>query len=108
MIKKMYVLCSDIHCVKYAKALHTAQKMKFSIKDFFSKCDQILWIWSHLLKKSWMENFVFYAASFDLYFTVYYSVFIGGNTDTILFIYGKKLAVKSSHFSIFYEVIRKK
>ena len=28
----------------------TAQKMKFSIKDFFSKCDQIrrkLRIWSH-------------------------------------------------------------
>ena len=27
---------------------------------FFSKCDQILifmWIWSHLLKKSLMENF---------------------------------------------------
>ena len=38
----------------------TAQKMKFSIKDFFSKCDQIrrkLGIWSHLLKKSLMENF---------------------------------------------------
>ena len=36
--------------------------MKFSIKDFFSKCDQNhgnLWIWSHLLKKSLMENFVF-------------------------------------------------
>ena len=34
--------------------------MKFSIKDFFSKCDQIsrkLRIWSHLLKKSFMENF---------------------------------------------------
>ena len=33
---------------------NTAQKMKFSIKDFFSKYDQIrrkLWIWSHLLKK---------------------------------------------------------
>ena len=33
----------------------TAQKMKYSIKDFFSKCDQIrsfLQIWSHLLKKS--------------------------------------------------------
>ena len=30
------------------------QKMKFSIEDFFSKCDQIrsfLRIWSHLLKK---------------------------------------------------------
>ena len=28
--------------------LNTAQKMKFSIKDFFSKCDQIHsfpWIW---------------------------------------------------------------
>ena len=41
---------------------YTAHKMKFSIKDFFSKCDQIhrkLRIWSHLLKKSLMENFVF-------------------------------------------------
>ena len=40
---------------------YTAQKMKFSIKDFFSKCDQIrreLQIWSHLLKKSLMENFI--------------------------------------------------
>ena len=42
----------------------TAQKMKFSIKDFFGKCDQIhkkLRIWSHLLKKSLMENFIFCA-----------------------------------------------
>ena len=40
------------------------KKMKFSIKDFFSKCDQIrskLQIWSHLLKKSLMENFIFCA-----------------------------------------------
>ena len=40
---------------------YTAQKTKFSIKDFFTKCDQIrrkLWIWSHLLKKSLMENFI--------------------------------------------------
>ena len=40
----------------------TAQKMKFPIKDFFSKCDQIhsfLQIWSYLLKKSLMENFIF-------------------------------------------------
>ena len=37
----------------------TAQKMKFSFKDFFSKCDQIgsfLWIWSYLLEKSLMET----------------------------------------------------
>ena len=44
----------DYHCTK----------MKFFIKDFFSKCDQIqsfLWIRSHLLKKSLMKNFVFCA-----------------------------------------------
>ena len=44
--------------------LFTAQNMKFSIKDFFSKCDQIcrkVQIWSHLLKKSLMENFIFFA-----------------------------------------------
>ena len=38
--------------------------MKFSIKDFFSKCDQIcsfLRIWSHLPKKSLMEHFIFCA-----------------------------------------------
>ena len=36
--------------------------MKFSIKDFSSKCDQIrsfLQIWSHLLEKYLMENFIF-------------------------------------------------
>ena len=41
----------------------TAQKMKFFIKNLFSKCDQIrrkLRIWSQLLKKSLMENFIFY------------------------------------------------
>ena len=41
-----------------------AQKMKFFMKDFFSKCDQIhrkLQIWSHLLKKYLMENFIFFA-----------------------------------------------
>ena len=40
--------------------------MKFSIKDFFSKCKQIrrfLRIWSHLLKKSLMENFIFSAVT---------------------------------------------
>ena len=42
----------------------TASKIKFSIIDFFSKCDQIrsfLRIWPHLLKKSLMENFTFCA-----------------------------------------------
>ena len=46
--------------------LITAQKIKLSITDFFSKCDQIrslLQIWSHLLKKSVMENFIFCAVN---------------------------------------------
>ena len=45
-------------------ASNTAQKMKFSIKDFFSTCDQIRRkrrIWSHLLKKSLMKDFIFCA-----------------------------------------------
>ena len=44
------------------KTENTAQKMKFSIKDFFSKYDQIhrkLQIWSHLLKKFLMEKLHF-------------------------------------------------
>ena len=58
--------------------------MKFSIKDFFIKCDQIhrkLRIWSHLLKKSLMENFIFLCsvASFHDwgYENMCTSVFIG-------------------------------
>ena len=38
--------------------------MKFSVKDFFSKFDQIrrkLRIWSHLLKKFLMESLIFCA-----------------------------------------------
>ena len=43
---------------------YTAQKMKFSIKIMFSKCDQIRSfqrIWLHLFKKSLTENFIFCA-----------------------------------------------
>ena len=40
---------------------HAAQKLKFSIKDFFTKYEQIcnfLRIWSYLLKNSLMGNIV--------------------------------------------------
>ena len=55
----------------YDRALNThlvitTQKMKFSIIDFFSKCDQIrnfLRSWSYLPKKSLMENFIFCAVN---------------------------------------------
>ena len=46
--------------------------MKFSIKDFFSKCDQILSflrIRPHLLKKSVKENFIFRAVIDTNFFT---------------------------------------
>ena len=59
---------------KYSQILRTTfledtvqkyAKMKSFIKDFFSKFDQIrsfLRIWSDLLNKSLMENFIFCAA----------------------------------------------
>ena len=43
-------------------SLFTAQKMKFSMKYFFSKCDQIRSfqrIWLNLLKISLLKNFIF-------------------------------------------------
>ena len=48
--------------MQFSHLLH--KKIKFSIKGFFSKCDQIrsfLQILSHLLEKSLMENFNFCA-----------------------------------------------
>ena len=43
---------------------YIAEKMKFYITDFFSKCEQIhslMWIWSYLLNKFLLENFIFCA-----------------------------------------------
>ena len=47
--------------------------MKFSFKDFFGKRDQIrsfLRIWSHLLRKSLLESFIFYALYVEIYFNL--------------------------------------
>ena len=59
-------IVNDIVAGKYEVTLHiyTEKKKKFSVKDFFSKCDKIrsfLGIWSHSLKQSLMENFIFCA-----------------------------------------------
>ena len=53
-LKLIFIFHNNFDCIK----------MKFLIKDFFSKYDQILsfiQIWSHLLKKSLMENLIFCA-----------------------------------------------
>ena len=58
----LYFLSFFLDNRKQTTKVNTAQKMKFSIKDFFSKCNQThkkLRIWSHLLKKSLIENFFF-------------------------------------------------
>ena len=65
-------LCCMPRCLSTYMTVCTTQKAKFSIKNFSSKCDQIhsfLRIWSHLLKKSLMENLIF-CAVFYLIFPV--------------------------------------
>ena len=67
-IIKVMMLCIVSFYQELSLVKVTAQKMNFSIKDSFSKCDQIhrkLRIWSHLLKKSLMENVFFYKVSFN-------------------------------------------
>ena len=65
------VCCNFLFYVRRCVALRRAgpfsfiaQKMKFSIKNFFSNCQQIcsfVRIWSHLPKISLMENLIFCA-----------------------------------------------
>ena len=71
----VYIYICKVHVILYV-LLHsfwhwtknfTAQKKKFSVQNFLGKCDQIgknLQIWSHLMKKSVMENFIFWAVTF--------------------------------------------
>ena len=76
-----YKLLENVLVMVLYSVLYTAQKMKFSIEEFFSKCDQIrsfLRIWSHLLKKSLMENFIFLCSDIsfsDIVLDIRYSVF---------------------------------
>ena len=62
----LYVIWLLLQKLSAFTGLYTAQKMKFYIKNFFSKCDQTrrkLRIWSYLLKKSLMKNFIFCAVT---------------------------------------------
>ena len=52
--------------LSYYLEVNTAQKMKFSIEDFFTKCDHTrgkLRVWSNLTKKSLMRNSIFCAVN---------------------------------------------
>ena len=60
---------------RHVHDLNATQKMKFSIRNFFCKCNQICRfqrIWSHLLKKSFTENFIFciVKCSWDFHMTL--------------------------------------
>ena len=64
-LKYLVVLCGAPFLIR----AETCTKKEVSIKNFFSKCDQIrsfVWIWLHLLKKSLMENFIFCAVKIVL------------------------------------------
>ena len=73
--------------------------MKFSIKDFFSKCDLIgrkLRIWSHLLKKSLMKNFIFCAVTINKFNKSMVSAMIHPKTDC----YGKEVYYHSDNDTV--------
>ena len=70
--------------IRTPSALST-YKMKFPIKDFFSKCDQIhrkLRIWSDLLKKSLIESFIF-CAVIHVFLLTHFRVFMSQRNGTL-------------------------
>ena len=66
-----------VECLVGTCLLH--KKWSFPLRIFFSKCDQIrrkVRIFSHLLKKSLMENLIFCA--WLLFFSFFFSYFMSG------------------------------
>ena len=62
----VFLMLTFKHIERNIQLVNEAQKAKFSLKNFFSKCKQIrfLEIWSHLMKKSLMDNIISSAFSF--------------------------------------------
>ena len=90
MMMMMIMMMMNCFVVWYLILLVLHTKKRFSIKDFFSKCDQIhrkLRIWSHLLKKSLMENFIFVQCGLHLTARVLTRAFVGPSATefTIIF-----------------------
>ena len=77
---------------KWAYSLH--KKMKFSTVNVTKSCS-ILWIWSHILKKSLMENFIFCAMILPKIISIFFQekqilttnqqFFFGGGSNNNLF-----------------------
>ena len=77
MLSGMCEISKHSHQVYWLFSLHSRsrsatllmtlhKKLSFPLTDFLNKCDQKRWklrIWSHLLKKYVMENFIFCAVS---------------------------------------------
>ena len=60
-LRSLLLLLLETNLIQFA---YTTQKMRFSFIDFFSKYNHVhrkLRIWSPLLKKSLLENFIFCA-----------------------------------------------
>ena len=65
--ERFWLRVKSVNLLVLAFFMITARKVKFSIKDLLSKCDQIrrkLRIWSHLLKNAFMESFIFCVVDF--------------------------------------------
>ena len=82
------------------------KKMKFSIKNLFSKCYTIrkkLRIWWHLLKKSLMENFFSFAVAMMLFyqFEISFSEKISTDKETFL-LYSNAKREEATRLSINY------
>ena len=59
----VFLSMEDFLEIGIVQITYFAQKMKFSIMNLCSKCEQIcrkLRIWLPLLKKFWMESFIFF------------------------------------------------
>ena len=73
VIQFLLIQSSVSNCL-WLSLLFTAQKMKFSLKFCFSKCEQIrrkLWTCSHLLKKFLTESHIFVNCFAGSYKTCY-------------------------------------
>ena len=86
--------------------IHCTKKMMLSIKDFFSKYYQLrkkLQIWSHLLRKSWMEIVIFCAVTYHCVKKCPYSDLFWSAFSRIWTKYGVILCiiVHIAHSSIF-------